>query len=1160
MSVIDRMTPSEDERWGIVADPKAPSAQERQAWFAYLRDPADCDHVTSVVYDLRGPIDVERLATSVVALASVYPQLRTVYRAGKGGNEVHRVIDESMAPEFVVENLTELDGRARERRVRVLVNRNRQRPFALDSDSPLRVLILELETNRHLLAVFAPAVLWSTVPLGDLLTELTGIYRGGESAARADSGRVVPGESTTPQSDTAAPDVDTADCGAAQVTQLCELLGDAPSLPVLMPPPVRAGGGEFGRDVADIELPADIVERCEQLAATQDVPQASIYLAVFSALIHRYTGTEDLVVAVPAETAASAVASEGGGVTRSSGGGFGSCDPVALRLTPTPTQALETLIEDTAGALDRSRRFAQVRLDEVVAAVNPRRTSGRDGWQNLIGIGFEYVTDEPPVPLFPGIEARVAFALGRTVPTALSLTVVGFGSSDDDTEDGDRRGKASRAILHYRADEVDSAGARQLLRHYRNLLCATVSDARTQVRFADPFGAQRDRQLELGRGQRASHSPTTLVAEFESAVAAFPEANAVLQASDDGFVPLRYAELNRRINRLARWLISRGIGPESVVGVVMESSTDFVVTVMAILKAGGAYLPIDPDNPASRIDFLAHDGAPVLVLDSDAFVAAESESSNQPDHNISDEDRLGPLRPDNLAYLMYTSGSTGRPKGVAVSHRAIADHVRSFRAEWSMTSDDSLLHTLSVSFDATLLDVFVTLTLGASLVIPVPGRRADLPHLAEIITAQQVSVVHVSPPLLNELIALPDVSDWRSLRHVAVGGDVLSTELSMKTLGCLDAALRNHYGPTEAVVSATHHEVNPADFDRAVPIGIPNQNVDVYVLDSALQPVPAGAIGEIYVGGEQLARGYHRRAVLTAERFVADPFSSGQRLYRTGDLARMRVDGILEFVGRGDRQLSVRGHRVEPAEITVTLESVAGVSDAFVAVHDPGDGAPVLCAYLVTSQELDLAAVRAQLAATLPEFMIPVRYACVSDIPLTEAGTVDTDALPTPHPPGPRITRAPSGHTETFVATLFAEILGVDEVFAESSFFELGGHSLLVHRVLAGINEHFRIRLELRDFFGAATVSALSTVIDRTAVAADPSPHGPSVGTPPEYVQLTSAQQAQNDAERRRLRGVYRIPGPVDKATFERAFADVVHCNDALRIHISADKEIEISK
>jgi mycobactin peptide synthetase MbtE len=465
----------------------------------------------------------------------------------------------------------------------------------------------------------------------------------------------------------------------------------------------------------------------------------------------------------------------------------------------------------------------------VVREVNPERM-GHDGMDQLVRLGFSMRKSASGFAL-DGVTVRQLELGAVTAHLPLSLAV----ALDSD---------GAFVEFEYQTDVLGAALVDQMLTHYIQLLDTALAEPEHRLTSLDMLGiGERDSVLARSHGELVATPATTMVAVLEAAASAKPDAIALV--SDDA--ELTYAGLHRRANRLARWLIGQGLGArdeeEAVIGLRLTTSIEFIVAMLAVLKAGAAYLPIDPAYPDDRIEYLVTDARPKTVIGRDELEAAERAAAQAPDAGITDADRMRPLHPGNLAYVIYTSGSTGRPKGVAVSHQAIADHVQGFIAEWSMTPEDRLLQSSSVSFDASLLDIFVTLALGAQLIVPKPEAFGDIGYLADLINRRRVTVLHMVPSMLSTLLMLPQVSEWRALRHVPVGGEALPGEVADRFAGYFDAELRNHYGPTEAVVCSTHMRVRGRQGARVVPIGVPNRNVYAYVLDEELQPVPAEVIG-----------------------------------------------------------------------------------------------------------------------------------------------------------------------------------------------------------------------------------------------------------------------------------------------------------------------------
>ncbi|WP_280256506.1 non-ribosomal peptide synthetase [Nocardia wallacei] len=1063
------------------------SAGQRRIWFLQTRDPEDTTLNTCAVFRLRGAVDAARLRAAIDAVAARHEILRSTYLSDAEG-EPHRVVRADAAPAWQESDISELPQASRARRLEVLVRRAAARPFDPTTESPLRCLLIRTAATEYAFALITHAIGWDDDSWPLFCDEVTHTYdntptepnpgavvgdsgvTGGEvahaygnTAAEPNLGAVVGDSGVTGAGDAVEHGGMTADGGAVDdgVEYWRRVLRPLPQPLELPGRTVPPGSGSPRAGRRSRGLSAESVDRAEGFARAQGTTLFAVLLAAYDVLLHRYTAATDFLVSVPVSLRAG---NEGIGY-------FGNS--LLLRAAVRPTDTFAELTAAVGDAVAAARTHRGVGIDRVVREVNPERGGGRDGLEQLVRTAFG-VRDRLPRFAFDGLASELLEfgSPGTRIP--LSLTVI-------------LDAAGARVEAEYQADLLEDRIVEQVLTHYVRLLETAPAQPRRRIGDLDMFGGE-DRAGILARshGELVASEPTTLVALFERSVARAPDATALVSAAD-GDREYTYDGLDRRANRLAHGLIRRGVGPEDVVGLRLTTSVDFVVAVLAVLKAGAAYLPIDPAYPVERIDRMVADAQPRFVLGHEEVRAAENAAA-LPDTAPTDADRVRPLRPDNLAYVIYTSGSTGTPKGVPVAHAAIAEHVAGFCAEWGMQARDRLLQSSSVSFDASLLDLFVTLTLGACLVVPKPDAFRDIPYVADLISRCGVTVLHMVPSLLRTFLMLPEVNQWRALRHVPVGGEALHGEVADRFAGVFDAELRNHYGPTEAVVSATHLTVEGPQGTRIVPIGHPNRNVYVYLLDERLQLVPAGVVGEIYLGGTQLARGYLRRTGATAERFVADPFQPGRRLYRTGDLARRNVRGELEFLGRADEQVKVRGYRIELGEVEVTVASHPAVAQCVAtAVPDKAIGT-VLAAYVVPAADadVDIDAVRAHAAAVLPEYMVPSAFAVIDEIPLTEHGKLDRRALPRPAPASVELYREPVTATEIRLAELFAQLFGADRVGADDSFFDLGGHSLLAARLLARIRVEFDVEIGVRVLFETPTVGGLAALVEAAAARNTP--------------------------------------------------------------------------
>ncbi|WP_369798029.1 amino acid adenylation domain-containing protein [Nocardia sp. BMG111209] len=1097
------------------------SAGQRRLWFLQTRDPDDTTLNICVAYRLTGPVEADRLRAAIDTVVDRHEILRTTYGLGDDGTP-YQIVRDRLPVDWSTHDLSGLADTSRDRRLEVLTRREFGRPFDLAAQSPLRIALIDMGVRESggqrefALVLVVHHICWDDDSWAVFFAELNAAYRGDEILA--------PG--------TQFADIETAEPEAAGLDYWRRTLRP---LPEALELPGRPAAEARQADRRRIALPAALTGRVQTFARDHAATPFMVLLAAFQAVVNRYTATADFLISVPVTVRRTAAA-------EALIGYFGNT--LLVRADVAAEASFTTLVDRVRETSLGAFAHQDVGIDHVVREANPDRHSGRDGLQQLVRLGFSVRKSAVGFDLPDVTAAQLEFG-SPVAQVSLGLMVV----LDD---------AGATVEAEYLVGELDSAVVDQLLGHYVRFLDSALTEPTVRLRDLDMLGAD-DRATILARAQGpvVAAPDTTLVALFENRVAAEPDSLAVVAPRPDGpDLHLTYRDLDRRANRLAHRLIRGGIGTEDIVGLRLSNSVEFVVGLLAVLKSGAGYLPIDPAYPADRIDYLVADAHPALVLDGGEFAAAEAASAGLPDTAPTDADRLRPLRPGNLAYVIYTSGSTGRPKGVPVPHHAIAEHLEGFTAEWGMTAADRLLQSSSVSFDASLLDIYVTFTVGACLVIPKPDAFRDIPYVAEVITRCGVTVLHMVPSMLSTFLLLPEVSTWRALRHVPVGGEALPGEVADRFAGIFDAELRNHYGPTEAVVCATHMPVEGPQGTGIVPIGVPNRNVFACLLDAALHPVPDGVVGEIYLGGEQLARGYLNRPGLSAERFVADPFHAGARLYRTGDLARRNATGAIEFVGRADEQVKVRGFRIELGEVEAAIGSHPAVGHCVViAVADAAVGA-MLAAYVVPAAGWvpDIGEVRAHAAATLPDYMVPAAFAVIDEIPLTVHGKLDRRALPQPQRADTRRYREPASATEIRLAALYGEIFGRERIGADDSFFELGGHSLLATRLIVLIRNEFGVQLDVRAPFDHPTVAGLAAVLETAPAATAPARPALVKRAHPDRIPLTSSQLAL--WFERKLEGpsaigniafAVRLDGALDLGLLTAALGDVVARHDALR-------------
>jgi amino acid adenylation domain-containing protein len=649
---------------------------------------------------------------------------------------------------------------------------------------------------------------------------------------------------------------------------------------------------------------------------------------------------------------------------------------------------------------------------------------------------------------------------------------------------------------------------------------------------------------------------------IEEQAARTPDAVAVVFETQS----LTYRELNHRANRLAHRLRELGVGPEVLVGLCMERSPAMLVGLLAVLKAGGAYIPIDPAYPSHRIQMMLEDARVTVLLTEEslrASLSAEGASVVCIDSNADeiarkpDTDPVPTTTPDNVAYIIYTSGSTGLPKGVQITHASLINFLTSMRNLLGFAEGDTLLAVTTLSFDIAALELLLPLTVGGRIEIVPRDIAADGARLVARLGRGDVSFLQATPATWRLLLE----AGWQGTPSLTMlcGGEALPRSLADRLLD-KGKALWNLYGPTETTIWSSIAQVESGD--AAITIGRPIANTQMYVLDARMRPVPVGVTGELYIGGQGVARGYYRRAGLTAERFLPDPFAktTGARLYRTGDLARWRSDGALECLGRADHQVKIRGFRVELGEIEAALSRHPTVREVAVVARDDSSGEKALVAYISPRTGMPPAVneLRRSLLESLPEYMVPAIFVTLEALPLTPNGKIDRNALPEPEQGRSDSTTPyvpPRGPVEEALTEVWKELLGLDRIGVYDNFFELGGHSLFATQMLARVRDTFAVEPTLRDFLEQPTVAGLARLIDRemaigAGLQAPPIvPADRTVRLPASFAQqrLWFLDQLEPGSASYNIPTAVRLEGALDVPSLERALNEVARRHEVLR-------------
>ncbi|HEX5717204.1 MAG TPA: amino acid adenylation domain-containing protein, partial [Thermoanaerobaculia bacterium] len=1062
-SILDRLREKKREvlppgREGIVPAPRAPSgsplsfAQQRLWFLAQLR-PDDTAYNMAAAVELRGRLDAGALGGAFRRVVQRHEALRTTF-SSRGGEPVQVIHPEPAEPPMAVVDLSGLSA-PEDTEAERLARAEASRPFDLEHGPLLRAVLVRLGPERHLLLLTVHHLVSDAWSMGVLVREISSLYR---RALYRRAGDLPP----LP--------VQYADFAVWQRAWLQgealerplawwkERLAGAP--PALELPAERQAGGSR-QAASPISLPATAA--LEALARAEGTTLFVALLAGFQALLHRWTGQEDLVIGTPFANRRRA---EVQGLI----GFFVNTLPIRARLGADATgrPSFRELLRRTREEVLGAHEHQDLPFERIVEELRPERAAGRNP---LFQAVFAFQNVPMPALDLPGLKPELRRVDAGTAMFDLTL--------DLQQEPGGVSGWIGQGLF-------GPATAARLAAHFRNLLAAALDDPDAPAMDLPLLSAGERHQLVVEWNDRAAAVPRVPIHRlFEDQADLRPDAVAV----EDGRRSLSYAELDRRANRLAWHLRELGVGPEVPVAFCLERSIEAVETVLAILKAGGAYVPLSPSFPAERLAWIMADsgsrvlvtapgtpvppiptGIPAVDLGKDAAAIA----GRSGERLAEDTDR------DGLAYVLYTSGSTGRPKGVAVTHRNVVRLVRGNDFA-ELGPDESWLLLAPLSFDASTLELWAPLLNGGRLLV-FPSRVPSLEEIARTVEEQGVTSLWLTAGLFHQMLDTQPAA-LRKLRHLLAGGDVLSPQHVRRALAegiALGTALVNGYGPTEGTTFTCCEPLrNTRETGEAtVPIGRPIANARVHVLGAGEEPVPVGVAGELLAGGEGLARGYLGRPGLTAESFVPDPFSRepGARLYRTGDRVRHLADGRIEFLGRLDRQVKIRGFRIEPGEVEAALMRHPAVAGAVVVAREARPDDRRLVAYLVPrAGEPGPAAgeLRLFLEPALPAPLIPSTFVILSAFPLTANGKVDRAALPAATEPVPGRTQ-PRGPVEELLARLWEEVLGGGRVGAEDGFFDLGGHSLLAARLVSRVREVFEVELPLADLFQSPTVRSLA--------------------------------------------------------------------------------------
>ncbi|MFG3056981.1 amino acid adenylation domain-containing protein, partial [Kitasatospora sp. NPDC048239] len=1118
-------------------------AQQRLWFLSELEGPSATYNIPTALR-LTGALDREALRAALHDVIERHEVLRTVFPSTADGQPHQDILE----PTAVTLDLpvTEVTEAGLEQALADAAGHT----FNLSGDIPLRAELFTTGPQQQVLLLIVHHIAGDGWSMGPLARDVSTAYAA-RLAGHAPTWEPLPvqyADYTLWQQDLLGEDTDPESVLSEQLAHWREALAGLPEelrLPTDRPRPAVAThrGATY-----DLDIPAELHQQLADLARSRGVTMFMVLQAALATLLSRLGAGTDIPVGTP-------IAGRTDEALEDLVGFFINTLVMRTDLDGDPSfgELLARVQDSGLGAFSNQ----DIPFERLVEDLAPTRSMAR---HPLFQVMLTLQNNSRATLELPGLATELLPA--GQAPAKFDLDFQ-FGENFD----AQGRPAGLQSAITFAVDLFDHATVEAVAQRFTRVLEAVAADPQqpvSRIQVLDPV--ERHRLLTEWNDTARGVPAATLPELFHAQVARTPDATALVFADET----LTYAELNERANRLAHLLVEHGVGPETLVGVHLERSTDLVIALLAILKAGGAYLPIDPNYPADRITYMLGDARPALVITGSAQDTLPDGTArialDDPDTvaRLAGLDAANPrpgLQPNHPAYVIYTSGSTGRPKGVTVPHQAIG------RLVWEsgyvdLGAGDVIGQLASVSFDAATFEIWGALLNGAALAIA-PPKGLSVFELREFLASHRVTALWLTAGLFHEVVE-SDVEALRGLRYLLAGGDVLSVPQCRTVLERLPhVRLLNGYGPTENTTFTTTHTIRTADLDRGagVPIGGPISATRLYVLDSGLQLVPPGAVGELYAAGEGLARGYLNRPGLSAERFVANPYGTpGERMYRTGDLVRRRADGTLEFAGRADDQVKIRGFRIELGEVEAALAAHPSAAQATVIVREDTPGDKRLVGYVVPVQgdgtpggddhAALAAAIRGDLQQHLPEYLVPSAVVVLEALPLTANGKLDRKALPAPDYATDASGRAPRTEQEEALCTVFAEVLGVTSVTIDDSFFELGGHSLLATRLVSRIRTALGVEVGIRTLFEAPTVAGLAGRLGgagttRLALTA---------GERPDAVPLSAAQrrlwflgELEGPSATYNIPTALRLTGTLDRDALRGALHDVVTRHEILR-------------
>ncbi|WP_201367419.1 non-ribosomal peptide synthetase, partial [Dictyobacter formicarum] len=1121
------------------------SFAQQRLWFLDQLDPTNTAYNKSISLQLVGELNRRALEQSLQTIISRHEVLRTIFEMHQA--QPVQVIQPITCFQLVFIDLSGLPTQEAAHLAQQLAKHEGQQIFNLAHDLPVRTRLIKLNETEHHLVLTLHHIASDAWSNGIFVRELNTFYAAAVKTTAISVNEPLPAIS-----------LQYADFAAWQRSWLQgqvleekvhywreQLEGLVPSeLPTDRP---RSQSPTFRGARYALSFSPELTAEIRKLSQKEGVTLFMTLLASFQLLLARYTQETDIAVGTP-------IANRHRAEIEHLIGFF--VNTLVLRTDLSGSPSFRELLKRVRSMTLRAYAHQDVPFEKLVELLQPERDLSRSPLFNVL---FSLQNVPMPSNELPGLQVHISENENRTTKFDLSVDVI-------------EHEQSISCIVEYFTDLFDQATITRMLTHWQQLLQHIITDPEQSVDTISMLSEQELHQMLVDWNATAVEQVSDPGFQPRFELVAKEKADHIAIALDDTY--LTYEKLNQRANQLAHLLQSHGVGPEVLVGVYLPRSLESILALLAILKAGGAYLPLDPDLPAARLSFLLQDAACSLVL-SHSTLSLPLPPPSPPMHQTLitrlDLDRLGsslsalpptapysPVLPTNLAYMIYTSGSTGTPKGVAVTHQGIGNLASAQAHTFALSAHSRELQFASLSFDASVSEIMMALLSGATLYLASQQQLLPGPDLLRLLHEQAITHLTLPPSALavlpHEENSLPD------LQTLIVAGEACDPDLM--SVWATTHHFFNAYGPTETTVCASIAACLPHE---PLSIGRPIAQTQLYVLDAHLQPVPIGVTGELYIGGIGLARGYHQRADLTAERFVPHPFSTlpGQRLYRSGDRVRYRADGSLEYLGRLDEQVKLRGYRIEPGEIEQLIRQIPGVQSCVVLLQEHEGLGKQLVAYLVPApgQNPSSDAIRLALREKVPPYLIPSFFIILEALPITTTGKVDRQALLAFTPAWSQSSETegrqeePLTPIEELVMMVWREVMHVPQLTRTSNFFALGGHSLLATQIAARIQTLVQISLPVRTLFEAPTIVELAERIEQISrhehgvnlPPLEPIPHAQSVTLSFAQQRMWFLQQLEPHSSHYNLPMVMRLYGALNTKALERSLIEIICRHDSLR-------------